>query len=265
MRELIGAANVTGMLRGKAAGVRSGRDWTLLVITSVDRHGEKNTVRAEYLDSLVHETTEFTCLSPEPVFEIGDLVSKKDNQFSFVHKETLTAVTFVAGGRVSLPKGEVVPTKYERLRVRPTTRRMTASPTPPNRTDKSKLEITQAERRHFQSKGVEIEQFCATLAPVIKTFAGEGTRKPRDFAIRLNYQGRKTACGGNWTPRLVYLLLARIFDKNVNEERPSRNAGRQGKPPSGGALANHQRQPLTSEEIARRKEVLKNASRQRSS
>jgi hypothetical protein len=58
---------------------------------------EKNTVQAEYLDSLSHETTEFTCLSSEPVFEVGDLISKKNNQFSFVHSP------FGLGGELELP------------------------------------------------------------------------------------------------------------------------------------------------------------------
>jgi hypothetical protein len=95
---------------------------------------------------------------------------------------------------------------------------------------------------------------------VVKAFAREGTRKPRDVAVRLTYEGRKTACGGKWTPRLVYLLLARIFDNRTNEDRSGRNAGRQETPSPTGGRAN-QRQPLTTEEIARRKAALKSASR----
>jgi hypothetical protein len=262
-RELIEAANVTGMLRGKAAGARSGREWTLLVITLVDRRGEKNTVEAEYLDSLSHETTEFTCLSSEAVFEVGDLISKKDNQLSFVHKGTLAAVTFVDGGKVSLPKMEAPSTKANQPRVPPTTKsrgRPPVPPAPPNTLARAKPEMTLADRKHFQSKGMTIEQFCASLAPVVKAFAREGTRKPRDVAVRLTYEGRKTACGGKWTPRLVYLLLARIFDNRTNEDRSGRNAGRQETPSPTGGRAN-QRQPLTTEEIARRKAALKSASR----
>ena len=254
-RELIEAANVTGMLRSKAAGARSGREWTLLVIFSVDRRGEKNTVQAEYLDSLSHETTEFTCLASEPVFEVGDLISKKDNQFSFVHKETLAAVTFVEGGMVSLPKIEATPIKPTQPRVSPKTKtKAVPPPRSPNTPARAKPEITLADRKYFQPKGMTIEQFCATLAPVVKTFAREGTRKPRDVAVRLNHEGRKTACGGKWTPRLVYLLLARIFDKGTNEfdkrtneDRSGRNAGRQETPPPTGGRAN-QWQPLTTEE-----------------
>jgi hypothetical protein len=262
MRELIEAANVTGMLRGKAAGVRSGREWTLLVITSVDRRGERNTVKAEYLDSLSHETTAFTCRSSEPIFEVGDLISKKDNQFSFVHEGTLAAVTFVEGGMVSLPKTETTPAKPTQPRIPTTTKRRPAPAAPTSVVDRPRPDITRADRKHFQSKDMTIETFCETLAPTVKTYAGEGTRKPRDVAVRLNYEGRKTACGGKWTPRLVYQLLAQIFDSKANDERSGRNADRQGKSSSGGGRAN-QRQPLTTEEIAKRKAALKSAMRHR--
>ncbi|MGC2781125.1 MAG: hypothetical protein WA418_36355, partial [Bradyrhizobium sp.] len=77
MKELVTAANTAGMLRGKVVGARDSRDWTLLVIISIERHGEKNTVKAEFLDSLNHEATEFVCVSSAPIFEIGDFLSKK--------------------------------------------------------------------------------------------------------------------------------------------------------------------------------------------
>ena len=55
MQELITAANAVGHFRGKAPGVRAPHDWTLLVVTAIERQGEKNTVKAEFLDSLSHE------------------------------------------------------------------------------------------------------------------------------------------------------------------------------------------------------------------
>lgn len=262
MRELIAAANAAGVWRGKTAGVRSGRDWTLMVITAVERRGNKNTVKAEFLDSLSHETTEFACFSSEPIFEIGDLVSKSGNHFSFLHKETLSPVEFVADGDVPVPRKKEEPAESARLRAKKGVLIKSGSRLRENRAVRSKPEIEQSERKHFQYNGVPMEQFCATLAPVVKSLSRKGARKPRDVAVHLNRQGHKTASGGLWTPRLVYILLATIFGNKETTEQSGRSAVPPGNPPIASERPNSQK-PLTSEEIAKRKAALKSSLRQK--
>ncbi|MBK5569482.1 MAG: hypothetical protein I8N66_24000 [Ensifer sp. SSB1] len=72
--------------------------------------------------------------------------------------------------------------------------------------------MTKAEMVHFNNKKVTLADLFGKLEPVVRTYAREGTRKPRDVAVRLNAQGYKTASGSKWTPRLVYFLLGLMFN-----------------------------------------------------
>lgn len=277
MQELLTAANAAGISRGKVAGVRALGEWTLLTDTSIERRGEKNTVKAEFLNSLSHEVSEFKCFSSVPIFEVGDFVSKRGNEVSFLYKPALTPIVFVVDGVVSLPRKEDTdrppPRENKSARSvsapRPQATKKRTEPPPQTKTGRgSKYEISRAEMKHFQSGAASIDQFCAKLAPVIKAFAHEGTRKPRDVALRLNFSRYKTACGDQLTPRLACLLLGFIFnDKRIAEQsRPAsktrddnsssiaitqngRSDGRRGN-------AQNSRQPLTAEEVARRRAVL---------
>jgi len=104
MQELITAGNTVGMFQGKIAGVRIADDWTLLVITSIERAGERWSIKAEFLDSLHHEVTEFACASSAPIFEVGDFLSKRSREITFLQRQSLAPVTFAVGGYVELPR-----------------------------------------------------------------------------------------------------------------------------------------------------------------
>ena len=86
MQELITAANTAGLFKNKVFGRRIPSEWTMLLVVSVDREGDENTVTAEFLDSLTGETTQFRCLSAEPVLEPGDFINMKGKEISFLHK-----------------------------------------------------------------------------------------------------------------------------------------------------------------------------------
>jgi hypothetical protein len=281
-QELIAAANTVGYFHCKALGVRAPSEWTLLVIKSIERHDNENRVRAEFLDSPDHDLTEFTCFSAEPIFEVGEYISKKGHEFSFLAKDTLIPSIFVAGGPVvSLPEKDTVPVKPPSPSHPPATRKPGSAP--PDKRSKPQNKITPAEMKHFRSDAESVDQFCARLAPVVKTFAREGTRKPRDVAIRLNFGKHKTACGNRWTPHLVYLLLGFIFNDKGNTERSGRSNTARGDGarfkivakngsgtdrPNEGSTAhapNNSRAPLTAEEIAKRQAVLRRIARPQSS
>ncbi len=257
MQELITAANTAGLTRGKIVGVRVAHDWTLLVVTSIERRGEKNTVRAEFLDSLNHEATEFICFSSKPVFEIGDFFSKKGNAISFLHKETLTPIVFAVGGFVSLPQKVDAPPKSAPS-PSPQAIDKPGKLDPRKRGDGKKRELTASEMVHYHSNSLTVAELCAKLAPVVKAYAREGTRKPRDVSIRLNFEGHRTASGARWTPRLTHFLLALIFLKPEVQGRPEEDRrnqidkGQTHKAPT----SRREDGPLTQEELARRLSAL---------
>jgi hypothetical protein len=78
-------------------------EWTMLLVVAVERAGIESTVTAEFLDSLSGETTQFRYRSAEPIFEPGDFVNMKGLEISFLHKQTLTPITFLAGSVIVIP------------------------------------------------------------------------------------------------------------------------------------------------------------------
>nr|CAD6602630.1 hypothetical protein RFYW14_01175 [Pseudorhizobium flavum] len=219
-KELLAAANTVGMLRHHIFGNRSHKDWTLVVVQAVDRRGKENRVECEFVDSSTNEAFGFTCYSELPVFSVGDLLSVKGDRISLIDRDTLQSVEFTAGTWVRtepLPAKEPAPSprvsskrtngpKQGNL-IRSTKGRKRAPSSTPG------SDMTEAEMKHFDNKHVPFAKLFSKLEPAIKSYAREGTRKPKHVAVRLTSEGFRTADGAKWTPRLVYLLLALMFNE----------------------------------------------------
>ncbi|WP_316186488.1 hypothetical protein [Bradyrhizobium sp. SZCCHNRI2014] len=211
--ELISAANIAELFKNKVFGRRAADEWTPLVVLDVERRGEQNSVAAEFLDSREGESTTFTCQSASHILEPGDLINMKGDEVSFVHKEALRPVTFKIGGAVVIPqptKENPPPQNLSERQPHPKERRLVRAV--PNKSDYSREPMTEFEMIHFNSDAVSLGDLFAKLEPVVKTYAREHTRKPPDVSDRLNSEGHRTADGALWTPRLVRLLLARMFN-----------------------------------------------------
>jgi hypothetical protein len=219
VQELVENANVVGALRGKVFGLRGSNDWTLLIIKSVERHGEENVVVAEYLDSLKGETVQFTCFSSDPIFSPGNFVSQKGKEFSFFNPEWLVPVQFVSGSRIARPKEDATSTGALSPKSSLSKAKIDKSLRPTRPRNRQNIAITKSDSRHFQSKKASKEAFCAGLRPVVKKLSKEGIRKPRDVAARLNRDNIATACGASWTPKLVHLLLAYLFESAIEKAK----------------------------------------------
>ena len=240
MQELIAAANVAGLFDNRVFGRRSIEDWTVLVVLTVERTEQENSVTAEFLDSREAETTTFTCLSELPVLEAGDFINMKGDEISFVHKEALRPVIFRKGGTVVVPEGtedgEPSPSAAKEPEA-PKERR--PIPAFPKKRDYSREPMTEAEMVHFNSDMVGLGELFAQLGPVVKAYAREHTRKPADVSLRLNAEGYRTAAGELWTPRLTRFLLALMFNDSPRPvgkpgaapEKPLRRASAEAKPP----------------------------------
>jgi len=101
----------------------------MLLVVTVERDGDENTVTAEFLDSQANETTKFKCQSVEPVLEAGDFVNMKANEISFLHAG---AITFLAGSLIVIPERTSRPPSAPRPPVQPNGRPIpiTRKPTP---------------------------------------------------------------------------------------------------------------------------------------
>jgi hypothetical protein len=238
-QELITAANTAGLFRNKVFGRRIPDEWTMLLVVTVDRDGDENTVTAEFLDSKTGETTQFNCRSDEPVLEPGDFINIKGKEISFLHKQTLIPITFLAGSVIVIPenttrppsppqppappKSPPTPTPRKPTLPKPTAQKptvLTSTRPAKNRADYSRAPMTEAEMIHYNSEGVGLGELFAKLEPVVKAYAREQTRKPVDVSLRLNADGHTTAAGVAWTPRLVHFLLALMFNDPKNDKKP---------------------------------------------
>ncbi|MDW9359474.1 hypothetical protein [Sinorhizobium medicae] len=219
MKELLSAASTAGLSRFRCFGKRYEGEWTLVVILAVYRRGQENRVEGEFLDSEANEAFWFTCHSEAPLFEVGDFVSVNGDQISFVYRETLQPVLFTIGSWVKPASTQQTPEQsapmprpYTKPANQSKPRQIIRTKQKPKNANGSKYDMTKAEMAHFDNRKVTLADLFGKLEPVVKAYAREGTRKPRDVAVRLNAHGYRTATGSKWTPRLVYFLLGLMFN-----------------------------------------------------
>ncbi len=212
--ELVSAARTAGLLRIKTS-IGEASEWLLLAVVDIDRIGAKNIVFAEVLAAERGATLKFSYFSDEPLFEVGDFVAKRGEEFSFFHRDSLSTVTFNDGSRVR-PTPVIPPTQTPTTEGPPavvTVRVGTSSSPRPQPQRLSKYDMTAAETKHYHSRTISVAELCRMLEPIVKTYARAGVRKPRDVAVRLNADGYRTANGSPWTPRLTHFLLGLIFNE----------------------------------------------------
>ena len=256
-QELVSAARTAGLL-GTGASIGAAHEWRLLVIIAIDRIGQRNVVFGEFLAEDVGATTKFTCISDLPLFEVGDFVSMKGDQISFLHLDTLTTITFREGSTVrpDPPGTRVLPASTVKAAAVPPAKAAKIVASPSKSAVTTKYDMTTAEMIHYHSKEISIAELCDKLKPIVKIYARAGDRKPRDVAIRLNADGYRTANGSRWTPRLTHFLLGLIF---LEPTPPATKGGSISTPHKGSArrerVANSKTR-LTQTEIAKRLSAL---------
>jgi hypothetical protein len=199
----------------------------MLVVDSIIRDGEKNTVQAEFLDSDSHQKTTFECFSSNWVFDVGDLVHVRGNLVCFFDRASMTAIEFPRGGRVpfagnAVPSLDKVGGQAREVRRQPRGRLIV----PGRKVMRLKSEMRPDEMERFRNNRMSMDQFRESLSPLIKAYAAQGTRKPAQVSARLNKEHRRTADLGTWTPRLAKFLLAHIFSKDSNKHKGKGTGGR---------------------------------------
>jgi hypothetical protein len=253
IQELVSAARTAGLIRSNAS-QGGAHEWQLMVVVAIERTGTKNFVLAEFLATDVGTTTKFTYFSDLPLFEVGDFVSKKGDQVSFLHRETLTTITFQEGSKVrtDLIGARVSPSSPVKAAAVPPARTAKIATSPRKPAVPSKYDMTTAEMVHYHSKTISVADFCAKFQPIVKTYARAGIRKPRNVAVRLNADGHRTANGSRWTPRLTHFLLGLIFLEPTPRETKGGSTSQPHTKSAPRKRTPNDKTPLTQTEMAQR-------------
>jgi hypothetical protein len=244
--ELVEAANMSGMALGKTFGRRRPGEWSLAIVTSVDRQGDEHQVVAEHLDSMTFESFTFTYMAEEPLLQVGDMVSVRGAELSFLNPLTLQPVSIRSGGRISTasdtplppPKTVVLTVPVVRKSDHESKKKARVRPLRPTTLEPPRQpsgDLTEGEVAHFGADPTTLSKLLERYAPLIKRYAREGTRKPADVATRLRAEGYRTMAKGEWSTRLSFFLLKLLFDdpapQQANIREPSTSRSTSTRPP----------------------------------
>lgn len=245
-QELADAARTAGAFHVPAG--KGGR-WHLLIVVVVTRRGTKNTLLTEQLATDDAQRVSVTCHSEEPIFEIGDFLSRQGNRFSFFDKVSMSPATFINGGPVTIDVVDAPQPKPTVQSPQPTIPKLklapaSSVPVKPART----YDMTKKEMAHFHSKHRTVQQLCGQLLPTVRAYAKDGFRKPKQVAEMLNRDGHRTVLGSRWTARLTYFLLGLMF---LPTEKPGAESSRPA-PTRGRNPAPEQSATMTANDMATR-------------
>lgn len=252
-KELVEAAGTAGLVAEAAVNPKSA-GWVLFIVVEVSSRGPERRVKLESLSGKAGATVQFRYFSDEEVLAAGDFVSERNGQFSFVYRLTMEPVVLRDGDRLPNPNVEVGGSNTKKEA--PTTVGPAKGPKPPRPPDqslpKSKFDMTKDEMVHFHSKTLSVDKLCDRLAPIVKRYARDDIRKPREVAVRLNTDKYRTANGSSWTTRLTFFLLALIFEEPATAGKPGQlSGGPDAKSPRPRGSVRGSDDPLSPEELVR--------------
>ncbi|MCV9964324.1 recombinase family protein [Pararhizobium sp. BT-229] len=75
------------------------------------------------------------------------------------------------------------------------------------------------DRAHLGLTDEAFDKLAASLKQKVFGYASGGFRKPADVSRLLNKENIRTLSGSDWSPRLVYFLLSRIFGDRARGEK----------------------------------------------
>lgn len=221
IRELVDAASATGML-DRTLGTRSNATYTPIVVLVVVQGKDSATITGEYIDSVAREGFQATVRASDIALSVGDIIGVQNGVVSFIDPITLQPMQFRDGGPLEAfrgPSAETKPTPKTQLSpkailIKRRNGKLETSP-PREPTD----DPTPSEMQHFGTDEKTFSRLLATYSPVIRQYARENVRKPKDVWLRLDREGHRTMAGGRWTTRLVFYLLKFLFSENPGNRR----------------------------------------------
>jgi hypothetical protein len=230
-QELLKAANIIGMF-DHATGHEATSALSPIIILDVITGAQSTVISGEHIGILPRRG--FTARVRGHGFSLksGDIVGEQNGIISYVDPITLKPMQFRDGGEPE-PFQSLQVTAESALITRPAASQAVLIRGRLSRTGKpSKPEpsgdLTADEIRHFGGDEQSLGKLLSIYVPLIRQYAREQTRKPKDVCQRLNREGHKTMAGEAWTNRLVFFLLKLLFER----ETPA--AAKQKPPPERG-------------------------------
>lgn len=123
--------------------------------------------------------------------------------------------------------------------------------------DGAKPALRDEDMAHFGQTQARMDQLARDLTPKVLGYAKAGFKKPADVARLLNREHLRTLAGANWNPRIVYFLLARIYEMREEERRTKPRRPPFSSPASSSPARG--RASLSATEVERRRIALANA------
>lgn len=202
MQELRSAAGVSGMLTS-TAGLHG---WELLLVQSASGRAGRHRLSAELL-GMPGTMVGIEYLSERAIVDVGDYISMRGGLVSVLDRETMRELTFRVGERIKASAPLEASTKEPDRPTDEASGLLTGTAAA-----SLKYDLTWLEFPHFHNDKVPLSELCDRLEPVVRQYARNGIRKPRDVANALNRDKHRTARGAIWTARLTRFLLALIFE-----------------------------------------------------
>lgn len=115
-----------------------------------------------------------------------------------------------------------------------------------------KTKISQQELEHFSFGERTREVMLDELEPILRGYAKNGFRLPKDVARLLNRAGMKTACGERWTPQLAWFLQGFLFERREKRRAAAVDVASRPLPQRPSSPGSSGQAPLSREELARR-------------
>lgn len=226
-QELVNAANLIGMFN-QTAGQKATSAFAPILILEVTHGLTSTTIRGEHIGGQSHRSFTANAAGPGLPLKPGDIVGEQDGIISYVDAITLTPMQFRNGGVPEpyqnpqaaaglAPPVEARATQAVLIKRRNMGLRKPSKPEPSG-------DLTVDEVRHFGNDEETIGRLLSVYTPLIRRYAREQTRKPKDVCHRLNREGYTTMTGEAWTHRLVCFLLKLLFNDETHSSVRSKIA-----------------------------------------
>lgn len=197
-------------------GERREGEWCPAIITMVHRVGEKNTIIAEYLETIHGEKFKFECYSTNNFFKQNDIIIVRGNSISHLNRDTLKPVFFKDGSRIesisflqnNIDKQSIISSQESKL----------GQKTSSINSSVQNIFIRHCELEYFHSVRTGIHVLIPNVYDNIVTLNSIELNDPIKISEKLNKLKIKTANHKKWTPYTASILVKIVTFFNIKAQ-----------------------------------------------
>jgi len=179
---------------------KANSDWILHVVVEAVFENGTLWIATESVSTPNRTRQTFSVRCSEKILDEGDLITFRNNVYSFVRRDTLEDIEVIDGQVIG---------KLEDIN----------EPAPdPNDIPNDRNDLQDSERHHFHSAALSFDELVRTHRATLFSLAKRNIVGPKLVSHYLNESGHRTASGAPWTPRLAFFLI--IFTDAPTEKTP---------------------------------------------